>query len=93
MYVKIRLRTGKAQKSVTVPPAAVQTDLSGDYVYVVDSNNRVERRNVKAERQEGSLYISKGLREGELVIVEGITKARPGGVVTPQRQKTAETGR
>ena len=85
--------TGKAQKSVTVPPAAVQTDLSGDYVYVVDSNNRVERRNVKAERQEGSLYISKGLREGELVIVEGITKARPGGVVTPQRQKTAETGR
>lgn len=93
MYVKIRLRTGKAQKSVTVPPAAVQTDLSGDYVYVVDSNNRVKRRNVKAERQEGSLYISKGLREGELVIVEGITKARPGGVVTPQRQKTAETGR
>lgn len=93
MYVKVRLRTGGSAKAVAVPLAAVQTDMAGDYVYVVGKDDLVERRTVKATRQDGSLYISDGVKEGELVIVEGVTKVRPGSKVRPQRQKPAETGR
>ena len=91
MYVKVRIRTGDSRKTVTVPQIALQTDMSGDYVYVVGKDDVVERRNIKAARQDGSLYISEGLKEGEEVIVEGVSKTRPGGKVAPQRQKSAET--
>ncbi len=93
MYVKIRIRTGNSRKTVTVPQVALQTDMSGDYVYVVGKDNIVERRNIKAVRQDGSLYVSDGLKEGEEVIVEGVSKTRPGGKVVPQRQKSAETAK
>ncbi len=90
MYVKIRIRTSEKMKTVTVPQLAMQTDMSGDYVYVVNKENKVERRTIKAAKQDGALYITEGLKEGELVIVEGISKVRPGATVNPQRQTTAE---
>ncbi len=91
MYVKIRIRSGEAKTTAAVPRAAMQTDMSGDYVYVVGKENTVERRNIKAAELDGTIYISEGVKPGELVIVEGISKTRPGGKVAPQLQKTAET--
>lgn len=91
MYVKIRIRSGEAKTTAAVPRAAMQTDMSGDYVYVVGKENTVERRSIKAAELDGTIYISDGVKTGELVIVEGISKTRPGRKVAPQLQKTAET--
>ena len=51
---------------------------------VVGSDNKVEQRRVKLGPVQGpDITVSDGLKPGELVIVEGIQKVRPGEAVTP----------
>ena len=65
--------------------------MSGDYVYVVTKDNTVERRNIKGHQQDGTLYITSGVREQENVIVEGVSKVQQGAKVT-HRVQTADPG-
>ncbi len=91
MYVKVRIPTAAPKQTVSVPLAALQSDMSGDYVYVVNGNNTVERRSIQGHRQDGTLFITSGVRERESVIVEGVSKVQQGVKVTPRRQ-TADPG-
>ena len=58
-------------------------DQAGRYVLVVDAARKVEQRRITtgAERDR-DIVVTSGLKEGELVIIEGIQKVRPGQVVT-----------
>ena len=50
---------------------------------VVDQAKKVELRRVTTGVERGrDIIVTDGLKEGELVIVEGIQKVRPGQVVT-----------
>lgn len=91
MYVKVRIPTAAPKQAVSVPLAAMQSDMSGDYVYVVTKDNTVECRNIKGHQQDGTLYITSGVREQENVIVEGVSKVQQGAKVTP-RVQTADPG-
>jgi multidrug efflux pump subunit AcrA (membrane-fusion protein) len=54
-------------------------------VYVVTPDNKVALRNVVTEGSyQGKRIVTKGLIGGEAVIVDGITKVRPGQPVTAQ---------
>jgi membrane fusion protein (multidrug efflux system) len=65
-----------------VPQAAVQLDQAGRFVLVVDAAKKVEQRRVTTGVEQGrDVVVTDGLKEGELVIVEGIQKVRPGQVV------------
>ena len=65
-----------------VPQSAVQLDQAGRYVLVVDGAKKVELRRVTTGVEQGrDVVVTNGLKEGELVIVEGIQKVRPGQVV------------
>jgi membrane fusion protein (multidrug efflux system) len=67
-----------------IPRAAVMSDQSGNYVYVVTSDNKVERRPIKLGQSTPALaVIADGLKQGETVILEGLQRARPGIQVTP----------
>ena len=67
-----------------VPRAAVLSDQQGNYVFVVDSQNRVEQRRIQlGQSSPETAVIMSGLKEGEMVIVEGIQRVRPGIQVTP----------
>ena len=71
-------------KTAAVPPAAVLSDGKDVYVLVLDKNNVVSRRTVvPGELNNGMQLISSGLAEGEVIIVDGTHKARPGAKVTP----------
>ena len=49
---------------------------------VVDEAKKVEQRRITAGAERGrDIVVTDGLKEGELVIVEGIQKVRPGQVV------------
>ena len=62
---------------------AALLDQAGRYVLVVDSAKKVELRRITAGVDQGrDIVVTSGLKEGELVIVEGIQKVRPGQVVT-----------
>ncbi len=70
--------------SLGIPRAAVMSDQSGSYVFVVGSDSKVERRPIQLGQSTAALaVIADGLKQGEQVIVEGLQRAKPGIVVKP----------
>ena len=52
------------------------------YVYVVTPENKVERRDIVANRTSGTYWIvESGLKQGEKVIIEGLQKVSAGATV------------
>jgi len=73
---------GAPQRSLVVPQSAVLLDQAGNYVMVVDDAKKVEQRRVTTGVEQGrDIVVTNGLKEGELVVVEGLQKVRPGQVV------------
>ena len=69
---------------LAIPRAAVLSDQQGDYVYVVDAQNKAEQRRVQlGQSTPSTAVVSNGLKEGELVISEGLQRVRPGQTVSP----------
>ncbi|EQD57280.1 efflux transporter, RND family, MFP subunit, partial [mine drainage metagenome] len=84
MFVNVRLAVGTAIHAFLLPQAAVQRNTSGDpYVLTVSPDDTVVEKDVQTEGTSGADWIvSKGLVDGERVIVSGIQEARPGRKVT-----------
>jgi membrane fusion protein, multidrug efflux system len=69
---------------LAIPRAAVLSDQQGDYVYVVDAQNKGEQRRIHlGQSTPSTAVVSNGLKEGELVISEGLQRVRPGQTVSP----------
>lgn len=84
--VRVALEQPATTKSVTVPEAAIATDQSGPYVFVVKSDETVEQRRVKlGPRADGRVGIADGLAAGDLVVVQGQQRLRAGIKVAPQQ--------
>jgi membrane fusion protein, multidrug efflux system len=81
--VGVGAERGPPQTALLVPQSAVQLDQAGRYVLLVDDAKKVELRRVTVGVEQGrDIVVTDGLKQGELVIVEGIQKVRPGQVVT-----------
>jgi membrane fusion protein, multidrug efflux system len=69
---------------LAIPRAAVLSDQQGDYVFVVDAQNKAEQRRIHlGQSTPSTAVVSNGLKEGELVISEGLQRVRPGQTVSP----------
>jgi len=80
--VGVIVERGAPQTSLIIPQSAVQLDQAGRYVMVVGADKKVELRRITTGVEQGrDIVVSAGLKEGELVIVEGIQKVHPGQVV------------
>ncbi len=85
-FVNVRLLLDTQQDKILVPAAAVQTGPSSDYVYVVNADETVALRQVKQGATEGdSTAIESGLAAGDLVVIDGIDKLKPGSKVTTRK--------
>ena len=74
---------GAPQQSLLVPQSAVLLDQAGHYVMVVDDAKKVEQRRITTgAEKDRDVIVTQGLKEGELIIVEGVQKVRPGQVVS-----------
>lgn len=88
LFVRIRVPAERQRDALTVPGDALSFDQQGEYLLIVNDQNVVERRGVKAGAQVGDrLVIEEGLKPGDRVIVEGILQAIPGRTVAPQQAK------
>src|SRR6516225_4915857 len=68
---------------LAIPRAAVLSDQQGDYVYVVDAQNKAQQRRIQlGQSTPSTAVVSSGLEEGELVVSEGLQRVRPGEVVS-----------
>jgi membrane fusion protein (multidrug efflux system) len=71
-----------------VPEQAIVPQQSFQYVFVVNGQQMVEKREVQTgRRRPGQVEVLDGLAEGELVVSEGTQKARPGSKVQILRQR------
>lgn len=83
MFVRAVVREGVNEAAILVPQEAVSRDPKGNpYTLVVDSEDRVQQRQLVLDRAIGNRWlVTSGLDPGERVIVEGIQKVRPGSSV------------
>lgn len=70
--------------ALTIPRAAVLSDQAGDFVYLVDAQNKVEQRRIQlGQSTPTTAVVMSGLKDGEMVVLEGLQKAKPGQTVAP----------
>jgi membrane fusion protein (multidrug efflux system) len=92
-FVTVTVEGAEPAEALVVPQAAVQIDQAGSYVLVVGEGDKVEQRRVTTGANQGrDVVVSDGLREGETIIVDGVTKVRPGMVVDAQQAPAAADG-
>jgi membrane fusion protein, multidrug efflux system len=78
-FVSVYLEGVKPVEFLAVPRAAILSDQQSDFVYIVDAEGKAQRRNVKlGQSTPTTAAIESGLEAGDLVIVEGLQRFRPG---------------
>jgi multidrug efflux system membrane fusion protein len=84
-FVNVRLILNTRKGVPTVPAQTVQVGPNGSYVYVVTDDNKAERREVEvASVQDGIAVVTKGLKPGERVVVDGQYRLTQGARVAPR---------
>ena len=77
--VRIATKQVKSQLVTVVPQIALLADSKGDYVYVVDKDNTVQRLDVVLGVEFGTMReITCGVKAGDLVVVSGLQNIRQG---------------
>ena len=70
--------------SLGIPDTSVILEGNKVYIYKVDKENVTNRVEVKVgNRNEGYLEVESGLKEGDIVVAEGLKKVRPNGKIKP----------
>ena len=84
-YAQIRADVELRRNVLLVPTSAVRVSQGTKVVSVVGSANAVAEKTITAEERSGDAYIvTEGLKAGEVVIVGGEQKVKPGDKVKPQ---------
>ena len=79
--------TAGSTTAPVLPQSAVLSDDQGNYVYIVNSKNEVERRNIKIGTvNDTGVTIDSGLSGNEAVVVSAGPFLSPGQKVKPRRQ-------
>ena len=86
LFARVRLEAPGSYMGCLTRDESVVTDLNQKYVFVVGKNNTLEYRAVQiGPISEGLRVIRKGLNPGDVVVVDGIQRVRPGSPVTPKK--------
>jgi membrane fusion protein, multidrug efflux system len=85
MFVRARIDEGQRPDALLVPQRAVTRDQNGrPTAFVVAATGKAERRTLVTDRAVGEAWlVTQGIAAGELVIVEGLQRVRPGAAVKP----------
>jgi multidrug efflux system membrane fusion protein len=81
-FVNVRLRLDVRKAAVIVPVTAIQRGPQGTFVYVVKADQTVEVRPVTVgPTTAADAVIETGLAAGDVVVVDGVDRLRPGSAV------------
>ncbi|MFW5818369.1 MAG: efflux RND transporter periplasmic adaptor subunit [Desulfovermiculus sp.] len=97
LFSRLRFPIAKDQEALLVPDVALSEDQRGSFVYVVEDDHTVRVQVVTTGPKVDHLrVIRSGLDKDDVVIVNGIQRARPGAKVSPVQvsdNSTAQEGR
>ena len=67
---KVVIRTAKEENAVLVPVSAVNVDMEGEFVYVVENNILVKKPVVTGISSDLYIQVKEGLSQGEQVVTD-----------------------
>lgn len=83
-FVTVSVEGIQPVMALGIPRKAILSDQQGNYVYVVGEDKKAQQRRVQlGQSTPVTAVIAAGLKEGDLVIVDGIQRVRPGIEVSP----------
>jgi multidrug efflux system membrane fusion protein len=86
MQARVRIPIGDPYTAVMITERAVGNDQGKKFVYVVNQENKVQRRDVELGRlTDGLQVIDQGLKPDEWVVVNGIQRVRDGMKAEPNQ--------
>ncbi|MBV8794829.1 MAG: efflux RND transporter periplasmic adaptor subunit [Hyphomicrobiales bacterium] len=87
-YVRVRLHIRDEPDAFMAPQTALGSNQMGKFVYVVGAGDKAELRLLTLGPMDGNLVsVTKGLSEGDRVIVGNLQKIGPGSPVKPLPQQ------
>jgi multidrug efflux system membrane fusion protein len=93
-FVEVDMRLREIRDAIVIPSEALQTGPSGTFVYVARADGTVEIRPVQTSPGEGpTLIVTKGLKAGERVVVDGQLRLTPGARYTEAGHGAGNGGR
>ena len=85
LFARIRIVASPPYRALLVSDRAIGTDQNQRFLLVVGPDNVLQYRPVKLGPQaEGLRIVREGLAAGELIVVNGLQRVRPGMPVAPQ---------
>lgn len=76
---KAYIFVGKSEQALVIPYEALSTDIDGDFVYVVNKENLIERKDITIGIYSDEYYeIIDGIEEGDRVITNVTKDMKPG---------------
>jgi multidrug efflux system membrane fusion protein len=94
LFARVRLAdAARPRRALLVADRALGTDQSKRFVLVLDGENKAQYREVRPGRALGELrVIDSGLAEGEVIVVNGLQRVRPGSPVAPTQVPMEQAG-
>jgi multidrug efflux system membrane fusion protein len=89
--INVELPMGAAAPRIALPEAAVQTGRDAPFVWAIGAGGKIAMRDVTvAGRADGKVYLASGVQPGEQIVVDALSKLKPGDTV---RTKAGGPGR
>jgi membrane fusion protein, multidrug efflux system len=93
LFARLKLIGSGTYSAVMTPEQAIGTDQDRKFVLVIGQGNAAQVRAVKLGALiDGMRVIREGLKPGELVVVDGLQRVRPGTPVTPEKLEVDDKG-
>ena len=91
-FARLRVRASAPYSALLIPDRAIATDQGQHFVWVVNSEQKVEYRSIALGAHIGqSKVIVSGLKSDEWVVVDGLPKLMPGRQVNPEKIVLSES--
>lgn len=80
--INVALPLGAARPRIALPEAAVQTGRDAPFVWTIAADGKIAMRDVTvAGRAGGKVYLASGVAPGERIVVDALSKLKPGDKV------------
>jgi multidrug efflux system membrane fusion protein len=85
-FVRLRMGRARAEPALAINERAIGTDQDKRFVMVLDDDRTVSYREVTLgpASSDGLRVVTRGLKAGERVVVNGLQHIRPGALVAPE---------
>ncbi len=91
-FVRLQVQVDTQKDAVTIPPAALQRGPQGFYVWVIKPDNTADQRHVEAKTLDNTVVVTKGVAEGEHIVVNGQYRLQVGTRVETRTEQAGRSG-